>query len=84
MPELTAQRIARGGRPALKRQCATEKGYGSTNSAIINKIIGDFRKDQEYDPRFDFRNINDNTMTEHEARMLRNMDDWEVRNRLGL
>lgn len=83
-PSLTSNMIARGGRPAFKRACATDQGYGSANQSIINSIVEDFRNDMEYDPRFDFRNANDPTITEREAVIRRRVDLWENRSKFGV
>lgn len=81
---MTSNMIARGGRPAFKRECATDQGYGSANQGIINSIVEDFHNDIDYDPRFDFRKSNDPTITEREALMRQRVDLWENQSKFGI
>lgn len=56
MPELSAALIARGGRPQIERECASDPSYGLANREIIRRITAEVREASEYDPRYDLRN----------------------------
>ena len=85
IPSLTGNMIARGGRPAFKKQCATDEGYGHANRELVRKVIEEARNDIDYDPRFDYRSdqelIAAGNLWELEQR--RKMDAWRNRNKFA-
>lgn len=72
MAELTAGIIIRGGRPAIKRECATDEGYGHANRPLVRQIVAEMREAAEYDPRFDYRDTGQD-----------NLEPWQKRRKFG-
>lgn len=81
VPSLTSSLIARGGRPAIKKECATDTGYGHANRELVRKLVAEMHEREEYDPRYDYRATGQDNMEDWQIKRRKELEAWEMRGR---